>query len=538
MKQKTIFPWWKYIRALAPAVLFWTVLVGWLAYLLFVGTQQGSQNDEANLREWLDEARVFRRTLPELVRQYDAMLQVPGQNKDLLGQKATEIQVELHARTDPIRLYRPYLPMFPEFYSLKIEFLRQPNAPITWDSQLPRPRSENLSQIRTIVHPVLGENQQVIAHIRLEYQLHAYNKLQRDQDNQRAIQWVAAGVVLLGSSLALIWVILFLRRERRRELAREHAIVEMLAAKVNAQEAEHQKEEVMRKLLEQRIEAARAEARIAQAEHENLQMKSQLYASIGIMAGSYAHNIKNLLVRPNDLISRCLESPDNTSTQVGMLHEVRETLATVTERLQMILRTVRRDPTKTEQGVIDLNQLVGECGRTWESTASSKWKLIVKLDLAAQPLQIRGDASHLQQALENLLFNARDATFEMRNHLRQVAHDQQDSASKKKALLAASAWKGEVVLRTLIIDNQIVMEVVDNGIGMTPEVKESCLETHFSTKRDNALYEGYSAGMGLGLSFVAVVLEHHAATLKIESEPESGTTFRIIFPNAPDENGQ
>ena len=35
-----------------------------------------------------------------------------------------------------------------------------------------------------------------------------------------------------------------------------------------------------------------------------LEMKSQLYASIGIMAGSYAHNIKNLLVRPNDLLAR------------------------------------------------------------------------------------------------------------------------------------------------------------------------------------------------------------------------------------------
>ena len=31
-----------------------------------------------------------------------------------------------------------------------------------------------------------------------------------------------------------------------------------------------------------------------------------LVASIGIMAGSYAHNIKNLLVRPNDLLARCM----------------------------------------------------------------------------------------------------------------------------------------------------------------------------------------------------------------------------------------
>jgi signal transduction histidine kinase len=65
---------------------------------------------------------------------------------------------------------------------------------------------------------------------------------------------------------------------------------------------------------------------------------------------------------------------------------------------------------------------------------------------------------------------------------------------------------------------------------MTEEVRKNCLKTHFTTKRDNALYEGYSAGMGLGLSFVAVVLEHHSATLEIESSPLRGTTFRIRIP--------
>ena len=73
------------------------------------------------------------------------------------------------------------------------------------------------------------------------------------------------------------------------------------------------------------------------------------------------------------------------------------------------------------------------------------------------------------------------------------------------------------------------LEVSDNGIGMTDEVRANCLRTHFSTKRNNALFEGHSAGMGLGLSFVAVVLEHHGAGLDIESRPQSGATFRVRF---------
>src|SRR5205807_7251938 len=154
------------------------------------------------------------------------------------------------------------------------------------------------------------------------------------------------------------------------------------------------------------------------AERQALELKSQLYASIGIMAGSYAHNIKNLLVRPNDLLRRCLESDGLPQDKQHMLHEVRQTLGTVTERLQQILRTVRRDPSRAELSCLDLNTLVRELYATWVDLARDKWKLQLSMELCSEPLWIEGDLSHLQQAVENLLFNARDATFEMRNHLR------------------------------------------------------------------------------------------------------------------------
>jgi signal transduction histidine kinase len=78
----------------------------------------------------------------------------------------------------------------------------------------------------------------------------------------------------------------------------------------------------------------------------------------------------------------------------------------------------------------------------------------------------------------------------------------------------------------------VILEVGDNGAGMTEAVRRRCTETHFSTKRDNAIYEGHSTGMGLGLSFVVAILEHHDAKLEIESEPLHGTTFRVRFPLA------
>src|SRR5207248_9665760 len=93
-----------------------------------------------------------------------------------------------------------------------------------------------------------------------------------------------------------------------------------------------------------------------------------------------------------------------------------------------------------------------------------------------------------------------------------------------------AAWRGRVVLRTRREADEVVLEVSDNGAGMTEEVRRRCTETHFSTKRDNALYEGHSTGMGLGLSFVVAILEHHRAKLEIESAPLRGATFRVHFP--------
>jgi len=536
-------PWWKFLRALAPAVLFWAALVTWLAYLLSERTDLGPETDEANLREWIDEARSFRKTLPEVVREYLRRLDENNNDPTLpdVRRKAEEVAVQLQAMVDPVRIYQGQLPVFPEIFRLEVRFLDRPPevAPIAWDSPVPRPRQQNRSQVRFLDHVISESDGRPAAIVRCEYRMHAFNKLQRDEARRTRVYWIVGAVVLGGSALALAWVWLFLRREKERELvqleaekAREHAEVLMLAAKVEAQEAERAAEETERKLLQQRVEAARAEARAAEAERSNLEMRSQLYASIGIMAGSYAHNIKNLLVRPNDLINRCLEADRLRPEQTNMLYEVKSTLGTVTERLQMILRTVRRDPNKAEMTRLDLNDLIRETSKTWGAIGREKWKLIVRAHPEAEPLYIRGDLSHLQQAIENLVFNARDATFEMRNQGRDAARAETDPEKRKQALIDAAAWRGEVEMTTRHEDGRAILEVRDNGIGMTAEVRDQCLQTHFSTKRDNALYEGYNAGMGLGLSFVAVVLEHHGAELEIESAPLHGTTFRLRIPLA------
>ncbi len=525
---------WRYARILAAPLLLWGLVVVALRVPLQTWLDGEKGYDEAVLHEWLDEARGYRGTLREMVEDYLARgheyvrlrrsrPDAKSENRDvlklkeLLAVRHEEIYEQLQTLASPsTKREAGQLPLFPIIYRLQVRFHLHSSplselsevalgengfrldSPITWDSGLPT----DASQYQVLEHGLLP-----YATISVHYQLHAYNKRQRIEQahNQRLLQ--LSVLAIAGTVLSLTWMVVVQRRERERE--RRHV-------------------ETERELLEQRL-ATQA------AERQALELKSQMWASIGIMAGSYAHNIKNLLVRPNDLLRRCLDADGIAPDQATMLNEVQHTLSTVTERLQQILHTVRRDPSRAEAAILNLNTVVIELEQTWKELARDKWKLELVLELPSdEPLWISGDVSHLQQAIENLLFNARDATFEMRNHLRDRARQATDldSQGRRQALIAAAAWRGRVVLRTYRREKEIILEVCDNGAGMTDEVRRRCTETHFSTKRDNAIYEGHSTGMGLGLSFVVAILEHHHARLEIDSELLSGTTFRIRFPEA------
>ena len=554
-------PFWRYIVRLAPLVVLWIVMAGLLGWMLYNWAGWNEQADRADMREWIDNTRIFRKTLAELVREYVDLVmdENPGpDHPNRVKNKRNEIEEQIRATIEPTRVYSAQLPLFPEVYKLEIDFsgISPPAgrevAPIKWESSKPKPGGPGRAQLHTLAFDPLGRKN-ASAQIRMEYQLHTYNQMQHQHDEYRFWQTIAVIVVLLSLLVVAFMVTRFFRRERAREFDRlrstaaneyrERALLqamverqlvekELLESRVKQQEAERSTEELGRKVLEQQLDTAKLESRASEAEKSALELKSQLYASIGIMAGSYAHNIKNLLVRPNDLLTRCMEADGMTYEQQGMLQEVKVTLGTVTERLQQILRTVRRDPSNASIARIDIAALVRESLRTWGEMGRDKWKIAVTVECPDQPLWVKGDHSHLQQAIENLVFNARDATFEMRNHLRDEAKRETDPTLRKQKLLDAASWKGEVTLRASVVGDHALLEVRDNGIGMTEEVRKNCLKTHFTTKRDNALYEGYSAGMGLGLSFVAVVLEHHGGSLEIESAPLRGTSFLIRIPLA------
>lgn len=517
--------WRRFAAGLLPPLVLIALLLAVLVYALESRLEAEAEYDLAAIREWVSEARVYRQTLPELVRE------LVNRNDPNDWTEGGPLHQHLAALVEAPRLYQGLLPLFPVVYRLEVHW--RPSTPasdvpprsISWEARLPYRPEQIESRTLLLWHDPRGT-----AELRMEYQLHAFAQRQEEMAARaaRLRTWlsliaIAAGVVAVG------WIALFLRAERQRELHRlavqqridaTHRAV--LEAQLAHQQVALERDEKERQLLAQQL--ARQ-----QAERQALELKSQLYANIGVMAGSYAHNIKNMMIRPTDLLARCASDPALPPHLADILGEIRQCMQAVSDRTQQILRTVRSDPTQIKPELCDLNDLVSELVTTWRDLARQKWQLDIHWEPGCQPLWVRGDRSQLLQVLENLLFNARDATFEQRNALRQQARS---AADPKSALLAATAWRGQVTVRAQEVGSQVCIELSDNGIGMSPEVQARCVEAHFSTKRDNALYEGLAAGLGLGLAFVAEVVKAHRGTLTIQSNPGAGTTITVALPVA------
>jgi two-component system phosphate regulon sensor histidine kinase PhoR len=79
-------------------------------------------------------------------------------------------------------------------------------------------------------------------------------------------------------------------------------------------------------------------------------------------------------------------------------------------------------------------------------------------------------------------------------------------------------------------EQDIIMQVTDNGIGIPQEYKEKVFDKFFRIPHGDT---HNAKGYGLGLSYVAQVIQKHKGTISVESQPGIGTKFIITLPKEP-----
>ncbi len=86
---------------------------------------------------------------------------------------------------------------------------------------------------------------------------------------------------------------------------------------------------------------------------------------------------------------------------------------------------------------------------------------------------------------------------------------------------------GSIVIKNLIQDNMIVIDIEDTGIGITPDFAKKIFEPFYTIDKNRARENG---GVGLGLSLANKYAQVQGGSLTLLKSDQEGTVFRIMFP--------
>ncbi len=90
--------------------------------------------------------------------------------------------------------------------------------------------------------------------------------------------------------------------------------------------------------------------------------------------------------------------------------------------------------------------------------------------------------------------------------------------------------QGETHISFAAAGDKVLVEVADNGIGITPDELPRIFERFYRGDRSRTRETGWLGGSGLGLSIVKHILEAHGEQITVRSQPEQGTTFSFTLP--------
>jgi PAS domain S-box-containing protein len=235
--------------------------------------------------------------------------------------------------------------------------------------------------------------------------------------------------------------------------------------------------------------------------------QSEKMKAIGQLAGGVAHDFNNQLTGVSgyaDLLSDRLHGDATAARYVEQIQMAVRRAASLTQQL---LTFARQENEISE--VVDLNALAKEAIFILERSIDKKIGIVTNLD-ARQPA-VLGDASRLQSAILNLALNARDAM--PRGGQLSIRSDTVTLDADFCARQALPVEPGRYVM----------LEVGDDGEGMTREVLDRLYEPFFTTKE-----KGH--GTGLGLSAVYGAVKSHCGTIDVRSELAKGTVVRLYLP--------
>ncbi|ALL08460.1 histidine kinase [Pedobacter sp. PACM 27299] len=203
------------------------------------------------------------------------------------------------------------------------------------------------------------------------------------------------------------------------------------------------------------------------------------------------------------IASEALKDPEITEDKTrvkrlaGIIYDENVRLGNHIERVLSIARLEKKE-LKLEETILNINELILVVVDSMDLQLQKKGTQL-QLNLDAQPPLIYADELHLSNVIYNLI----------------------DNANKY------SLGVPKITISTRISHKNLIIEVADEGIGMSTEETKRIFDQFYRVPTGN-LHD--VKGFGLGLNYVQDIIEQMNGKIKVHSEKDKGTVFEIILP--------
>jgi signal transduction histidine kinase len=215
-------------------------------------------------------------------------------------------------------------------------------------------------------------------------------------------------------------------------------------------------------------------------------------STLGELAGSIAHEIKNPLISIQGFAKRIEKAEDESKIMeyAGLIDKESGRLSNV---LAKLLDFSRMDEPKQE--LVDINSVVDDTVLFLEHHLTRFKNVVLFVEKDKTLAQVEMDRINVQQSLVNIVMNAAQAMPD----------------------------GGDIHIKTGRAGGYIYISVIDQGTGISPEHLDKIFEPFFTTKKKGE-------GTGLGLSLSKRLVEASNGKIDVESVPGQGSTFKILIP--------
>jgi signal transduction histidine kinase len=234
---------------------------------------------------------------------------------------------------------------------------------------------------------------------------------------------------------------------------------------------------------------------------QTLMRRTDRLRSLEIIAGGFAHEIRNPLTSIKTFIQLAPERKDDPEFIRDFSRVVLDDVHRIERLIGEILDYARyMEPKLTDE---DLNDIVSSCLYFIAVKADSR-EIKIEKELAPELPRAMVDRQQIKQVLLNLLLNAMDAIGDRGGILR--------VRTNRLMRPTGTVW--------------VQIEIEDTGQGISAANLEHIFDPFFTTKHTS----GENAGTGLGLTIAHQIIQEHQGEIRVQSAEGVGTTFRINLP--------